>query len=199
MDWSQLLSFQLNEDKLLAIFETQRHPFMVVCLNLGSQGTISYTQSKDIREKYDIPKMKKDSILELIEILKSMCPEKIRDAFEEVLNPAIEQVLDNMYDVNYSWKRLIKLTKIERQKDTSIISLLPFLNSKKVKLDEIVTSIKVYQLKNKDILEMKLVNENIDYFTFYKLFGRKFNKLLVQGEPGMGKTVHAQYLINKLG
>lgn len=101
----------------------------------------------------------------------------------------------NLNNRNILLKDFIEKTKDEIKKHFSKIKTLPFLNSETIKVTEIETSIKIYKIVNKDILEKKMEDTCIKYSTFYEIFeNHKYNKIVVQGHPGMGKTVHVNYL-----
>lgn len=59
---------------------------------------------------------------------------------------------------------------------------------KKIKLTDMVTTVKLATIENSLPIEKKEIEEEF-FFKFYKIFEEK-KKILIQGEPGIGKSAH---------
>lgn len=168
--------------------------FNNVRMKLLEKGIIAIQEANYFLEKFNNDKP--NAISELLLVLKSLFLENITNILSNVDYQPFDNISSALSDSTHVWKILIKDTKNLRLQDTFAIPALPFDNAEKILLSQIITSVKVLELKSENILEKKYVDTVIEYCNFYKLFDKPFNKMLVQGEPGIGKTVHFKYLIN---
>lgn len=93
-------------------------------------------------------------------------------------------------------KNLIKETKQTTLKDAHGIRKLPFRNSEKVHVKKMITRLKVFKLRESNIMKENMEESSVEYLNFYKVFDSSKSKfILIEGDQGMGKTVQFNYLL----
>ncbi|CAD5122341.1 unnamed protein product [Dimorphilus gyrociliatus] len=118
----------------------------------------------------------KQSLNRIITILKDLKSER-----------SIELV-KNLEEPNFTWNRLVQHVKNKRKED--ILQTDSYSN---MNLSEMNNTIELFKLADKD----KIHDVNcINYSNFHELFNKGFNKILVQGDPGIGKTIQIRSLIS---
>lgn len=152
------------------------------------QGYFNMDESSRVMSKKGIG-LKKEQFLsvldfkeynEFFKILKVVCLKKYQNEnFQNPVNTAWEilkeKIIDS-FEYIYSFKPL------------NIDELGP------VKVDQIITAVKMVKKNVSFTLESENNSVNI-YENFYKLFEKKFNTILIMGNPGVGKSIHVKHLV----
>ncbi|CAD5126489.1 unnamed protein product [Dimorphilus gyrociliatus] len=120
----------------------------------------------------------------------------IWEIFFDMDNLNCERLAKCLHNREIAWQQLIFDTKIQRQKQFTTIPLLPFTKFE-VKISDIITSIEISEVRKVDIIDWELQKTEFDYQNFYKIFYTEFKKILIQGKPGIGKSVQVKYLLYK--
>lgn len=169
--------------------------FQRVCHYFASQNVFSEETSRYYTELHDI----KDNRIEIVNIildrLYHLSLKEIFLVFNRINDRITQDLAIKLSKFNIVWLTLVNKVKTLRKKDSCYVRLLPFGEVIYVKLDEIVTNISLSKIIKTDMIDKEYVKANINYKNFYKIFKENSSKILVQGEPGMGKTVHLKNLL----
>lgn len=93
------------------------------------------------------------------------------------------------------WKNLIKIIKNIKKPLYEYVNLPNYAPKKKIQIKKVFTSVEIVEVANNSgIFNSNCQNFRYDFHTFYKLFNKKFGKIVVQGKPGIGKSVQYRYL-----
>lgn len=142
--------------------------------------TLSVADS--LNEIYD--KCPGKSVNELLKYLETKPCEVIQNIL-----PAFNGIVVN------SWSLFIEDVKKIMANEYEFVQLPPFIPDKKVRMKDIITPIEIIHLKNSSLLSKESEKCFENYQKFYNLFHIKFKKILIQGEPGSGKTIQFRYLL----
>ncbi|CAD5126284.1 DgyrCDS14440 [Dimorphilus gyrociliatus] len=147
------------------------------------------------------PKKKTKAVQELLNYLSEISIDetlKILETINDNGNKQAEQLKEKLKDQTYVWHKLVAATKEQRRDDCGLIFLLPFIGTKQARIEYINTPIKMLQITSENIIERKLVDTEVTYENFFKIFYEKsYNKILIEGKPGGGKSVHMKNLLFK--
>ncbi|CAD5123385.1 DgyrCDS11741 [Dimorphilus gyrociliatus] len=195
MQAKEKLSFFYYTRDLWRIFK-DTNTFEHLCLILLSSGSLNDARREELVHQHRKSCSQGIAIESLINLLNNQSLYYTVDSLNRLNEHQSLRISKNLSNVDGVWKKVIEDVKNERKKDSSHIPPLPFGNSRHVRLSDIVTSIEVSEVVNSDLLDTNLESTNIEYNNFHKIFEKPFNKILVQGEPGMGKSVQVRNLIH---
>ncbi|CAD5116687.1 unnamed protein product [Dimorphilus gyrociliatus] len=100
--------------------------------------------------------------------------------------------------VENSWRKLVEDTKKERKKDAVSFSPLSYTNIPQRNISDIVIPIEIYKVETCNISGENLISTDISYTNFHKVFvNNNNNRVLIQGDSGMGKSIQKQYLVHQ--
>lgn len=192
MDGNQKLCFSYNKEKLyeLLLDENFFEQFCLYllenrCLNINRKAEFIY-QNKYIN--------KEETVKNLLNFLINQSLFYTINALDQIDEIAARN-LSNELRNNEIWKKFINDVKIERRKDSSSIKPLPFCSTQPIRLSDIITPIEVSEVVNCNLFDTTLTTTNVNYENFHEtIMEKSFNKILVQGEPGTGKSVQVKHL-----
>ncbi|CAD5126666.1 unnamed protein product [Dimorphilus gyrociliatus] len=98
--------------------------------------------------------------------------------------------------MSISWQTLINEVKQHHLTKNMNIQLLPFDENSKAKIQNIISPLEILKVNAETIFSTNSEKSNYNYKNFHNIFNTEFNKIIVQGEPGIGKSVQVKYLMN---
>ncbi|CAD5122296.1 unnamed protein product [Dimorphilus gyrociliatus] len=132
----------------------------------------------------------------LIQILTDSTIDNFCNNLKENDKKSIKEFANKLKTSKILWKLLIDDVKCLRRKDLCEIRPLLFEEIKPIRLSDVTATIKLITTKDKSTLEncCEWNGNGVDYSNFYGIFD-KFNKILIEGGEGIGKTIHVRHLI----
>lgn len=178
---SSVLFLQQFRKKLLDKFSFKPR-FMEVLIELTSKFIIEYPDSVHYLDSFENKKEKTAN-----ELLHDLSGKP---------NIIIANSHSVFKDAKTSWPSFVKEMKDSVRKEHEFIELPPFSQCKQVRLKDIITSIQIHRMQKKSLCSWKRDSFDHSYEKFHHIFNSKFNKILVQGEPGIGKSIQVKYLLH---
>lgn len=169
--------------------------FERMCKILRSERLIDSVQCEELIDNYH-DKNTRNSMEKVFNLLQQYSSLRLIITLQNFNTEFVSDFIEMMKDFDYVWKNLIGRLKRERRNDFGSLPLLPFGLRTELTLDEIVSSVRMVKVKKQNIMEELFYETDVKYETFYKNFFAAFDKIIVRGEPGMGKSVHVKYLIH---
>ncbi|CAD5126555.1 unnamed protein product [Dimorphilus gyrociliatus] len=130
-----------------------------------------------------------EGIEKLWELLENL---NIRNSLMILKNADLRMIADN---IEKAWSRLINEVKEKHSNEHSFVQVLPFGKKYRFQVKDIVTPIEVIKI-NKSMFKQCQLPTEITFYTFHEVLLTDFGKIVIQGEPGIGKSVHVKYLLN---
>ncbi|CAD5126719.1 unnamed protein product [Dimorphilus gyrociliatus] len=193
MNYLQKLSISMNRDKLFSIFKTF-FLFKKICKFLKDRRIISSESEQEFCEIFKRNDSREMVINNLMDIfLKLNFDSEICKILKQLEKEEELNIFDEISNLYKNWKMFVDNVKELRRKDSACLSLFTFTNNRFIQLDEIVVSIEMKKdnLKKHPDLEQKII-----YSNFFLIFEKGYSKVLVKGQPGIGKSVHVKNLIH---
>ncbi|CAD5114059.1 unnamed protein product [Dimorphilus gyrociliatus] len=187
------LNFSLQRENLQKLFFDQSI-FIQVIQKLSDQNIINSKKQEEIDNQYKFRgKMKTTNL-----ILDILATQPLNTANEIVNGLEVDNkyLSEHLMDIQNGWLKLVADLKNEWKEKYLYIKLLPLGYVREIKTTDVQASIEMMNLSNKAIFETYLNSINLNYSNFYKIFQANFNKILIQGESGIGKSVQLKYLVH---
>lgn len=150
---------------------------LLICL--CDLSILNSEEFQEFKDKYD--KNPRMTVNRLLDILCKL-PYCIVETFHYSFHGKYQQ----------SWRDLINDVKYDKLRHGELIELSAIGKTVKLRLQDISTSIQLYNTNQKELFN-KL--SFLDYEHFFDIFKEDFGKILIRGESGMGKTCQMRYLV----
>lgn len=185
MDWKKKLCFKYYEKNIIEFINSENCCLDII-IKLTAKGIFNFDVGENVLAEKDLSQIVKEIyFINLIEF------------FEKSGKPRMMDFAKKICDFQAVWTELLNRTKEERKKESSKILLFPFDELKTISLADIVKSVGIREVIKTNLNDIELIDTDIKYSNFYELFRKNFNKILIQGSPGIGKTVQVKYLTHK--
>ncbi|CAD5126542.1 DgyrCDS14643 [Dimorphilus gyrociliatus] len=194
LNTDEKLCLNYNKTEIEKLLNT-KSVFDRVCIKLTTLQLL-YPDDKDILQKQYDGEQKSLAVQYILNKLWQLNFVDIWEIFFDIEDLNCQRLAECLSEKKKIWEKLICDTKIERKKEFTTIPLLPFTKTE-VKISDIITSIKISEVQKIDIIDWELQKTEYEYEHFYRIFCSEFKKILIQGKPGIGKSVHVKYLLHK--
>lgn len=128
--------------------------------------------------------------------IKYLSLKNIKFAVDNTNSFGLKNIFKEADQVRDTFTNIISKIKNVRKEDSKGIKILPFINSKNVPLEEMTTKLQVFEVKNFNNLNEKVVESSVEYLKFYEILNLHCQQLiLIEGGQGYGKSVQINYLL----
>lgn len=162
-------------------FPDDKNTFILIICHLIQHGCIHYDKSYYLTEEHS--KNAKNAVKRLVALLSDESEEIYQSIYPEIRT-------------TNEWENLISSIKSVKKNTYEFLTFPDYvIEKKKIKIEQILVSTEIIKYVQKSgILKLDMEESPYDYLSFYKFFNENYKKIVVQGAPGMGKTVQFRNL-----